>query len=439
MKNAISYKLQVTSYKLPLTAFFLFFLFLSPFFLFAQHFDTYFENKTLRLDYLHVGNAHGEQIEPVTFWQGGIWSGTREQLIEPARLGDMVLTVKDAQTNTIIFTRSYCTLFGEFVTTEKAETEEGRFEECVFIPYPKMPVKYEFTVYSRANVPTFLFAGEFDPKTTPQKPFHTEYKVMDLHIGGNAENCLDILFIPDGYAKKEKKKLQKDMHTFAGYILNCSPFKENLNKINIRAIEGYSKQSGITDPNAKVYKNTLINSSYNTIDVDRYLMCLNVWKMNEIAANAPYDAILIIANSTKYGGGGIYNFYAVVNSDGQYSDYVTVHELGHSVAGLGDEYFTSEVSVRDYYPEGIEPVEPNLTTLVDFNKKWRSLLPADFPIPTPDTDAYNNILGVFEGGGYVANGVYRPWRDCTMKEKVYNGFCPVCQKAFLNIFEYFAK
>jgi hypothetical protein len=446
--SVTSFQLQVTRYKrsiLPfsflLSAFsiLLFSLLLSPFLLFSQNFDTYFENKTLRLDYLHIGNAQGEKIEPVTFWQGGIWSGTREQLIEPERLGEMVLTVKDAQTDNVIFTRSYSTLFGEFVTTEKAETEEGRFEECVLIPYPKMPVKYEFTVYSRRNNPSFLYAGEVDPKTTPQKPFKKEYNVMDLHIGGSAEKCLDILFIPDGYSKNDEKKLQKDMRTFADYILKCSPFSENMDKLNIRAIEGFSEESGITDPNAEVFKKTLINSSYNTIDVDRYLMCLNVWKMNEIADDAPYDAILIICNSPKYGGGGIYNFYATVNSDDQYSDYVVVHELGHSIVGLGDEYFTSEVSVRDFYPEGVEPVEPNLTTLVEFEKKWKHLLAADVPVPTPDTDEYQNVIGVFEGGGYVAQGVFRPWRDCTMKEKVYNGFCPVCKEAFGRVFGYYAK
>jgi len=410
-----------------------------PFFLFSQHFDTYFENKTLRLDYLHIGNAHGEKIEPITFWQGGVWSGTRTQLNEPARLGEMVLTVKDAQTNTVIYTRSYSTLFGEFVTTEMAEIEEGRFEECVLFPYPKMPVKYEFTVYCRRNNPIFLYEGEFDPKTTPQKPFRIDHNVINLHIGGNAEACLDILLIPDGYSEEDKVKLKNDMQTFADYILNCSPFNENKDKINIRAIEGYSKESGITDPNANVFKNTLINSSYNTIGVDRYLMCLNVWKMNEIADDAPYDAILIVANSSKYGGGGIYNFYATVNSDGEYSDYVTVHELGHSVAGLGDEYFDSEVSVRDFYPEGIEPVEPNLTTLVDFDQKWKHLLPNEINIPTPDTEKFNNLLGVFEGGGYVAKGVYRPWRNCTMKDKVYNGFCPVCKETFSKVFEYYSN
>jgi hypothetical protein len=63
----------------------------------------------------------------------------------------------------------------------------------------------------------------------------------------------------------------------------------------------------------------------------------------------------------------------------------------------------------------------------------------DVPVPTPDKKEYDNIVGVFEGGGYVAKGVYRPWRNCTMKEKVYNGFCPVCSKALQNVFDYFSK
>ena len=405
----------------------------------AQNFDTYFQNKTLRLDYLHEGNAHTETVKPVTFWQGGVWSGTHTQLIEPARLGEMILTLKDKKTNEIIFTRSYSTLFGEYATTEKAEKETGHFEESVLMPYPKNPVIYELGVYSRAHQFTFLYSGEFDPKTTPQKPFVKEYNVMDLFVFGPPENCLDILIIPDGYSKKDKIKLQKDVDKFASYILNCSPFAENLNKINIRAIEGYSKDSGITDPNNKMYKKTLLGCSYNTIGVDRYLMCENVWKLNEIADDAPYDAILIICNSTKYGGGGIYNFYATVNSDGENSDYVVVHELGHSIAGLGDEYFTSEVSVRDFYPEGVEPVEPNLTTLVDFDKKWKHMMAQGIPVPTPATLEYLYTTGVYEGGGYVAKGVYRPWQRCTMKEKVYNGFCPVCTEALEKVFEYFFK
>lgn len=407
--------------------------------LFGQQFNDFFINQTLRIDYLHIGNSDSNRIEIASLFTGGTWNGTHTSLIEPNRYGDVLFEVFDAESDQLIFSRSYSCLFNEYRTTERAETEIGHFEECVLLPFPKKSITYQFTSYDRKKVAQIIGSGTFNPDTDAVTPFKKEYKIMTLHKSNAPEKALDILFIPDGYSKADKKTLRNDMKRFASYILGCSPFKESGYKINIRAIEGYSEESGITDPNNEIVKNTLLGSSYNVIDVDRYLMCLNVWKMHEIADDAPYDVIVIVANSKKYGGGGIYNFYCTVNNTGERADYVIVHELGHLIGGLGDEYFTSEVSVRDYYPVGVEPVEPNLTTLTDFESKWKSMMDAETPIPTPDARAYQNVLGVYEGGGYVAEGVFRPWRDCTMKEPIYNHFCPVCSKTLLEVIDYYAK
>lgn len=410
------------------------------YFLSAQHFDDYFINKTLRIDYLHIGkNDANTYIEVQRYHAGGQWNGTRSFLIEPNRYGDILFEMFDSKSGKLLFSRSYSCLFNEYRTTERAETEVGYFEEAILMPFPKSDVRFVFTSYDRLKQGAVVCEGYFSPDTTTVLPFKKEFKTMTLHQGATPDKALDILFIPDGYGKGDKKKLKYDMKRFASYILACSPFKDVTHKISVRAIEGYSEESGITDPNKGIEKNTLLGSSYNVLDLDRYLMCLNVWKMHEIADDAPYDVIVIIANSNKYGGGGIYNFYCTVNNTGDRSNYVIVHELGHLIGGLGDEYFTSEVSVRDYYPEGVEPIEPNLTTLVDFDSKWKDMLDPATPIPTPDTRAYQDVLGVFEGGGYVAEGVYRPWRNCTMKEAVYDNFCPVCTRTLLQVIDYYTK
>lgn len=405
----------------------------------AQHFDSYFVDQTLKLEYYHIGKKGEEKIEIHTFYKGGEWNGTRNQLLEPVRYGDMLIEVFDSISNTLIFSRSYSCLFGEYVATEKADTLEGKFEEVVLIPFPKNTILYKFTSFNRKQVPTIIYTGSFNPKETKTLSYTKEYKVKKLHKGGDPKTCLDILFIPDGYSENDKQQMAYDMKKFSSYIMECSPFSEHLDQININGIEAYSYESGITDPNADVYKNTVLNCSYNSLDLDRYLMCLNVFKMHNIAEDAPYDIIIIICNSPKYGGGGIYNFYCTVNNKGEYSDYVIVHELGHLLAGLGDEYYTSDVSVRDFYPEGIEPIEPNLTTLVAFEKKWKQQMDPETPIPTLDTKQYNKVLGVYQGGGYVAEGVYRPWQNCTMKEKLYNNFCPVCTKTILETIQYYSK
>ncbi|MEG2849624.1 MAG: M64 family metallopeptidase, partial [Bacteroidales bacterium] len=76
-----------------------------------------------------------------------------------------------------------------------------------------------------------------------------------------------------------------------------------------------------------------------------------------------------------------------------------------------------------------EPWEPNITTLVNFGSKWQDLISKDTPIPTPNDPKYLNVLGVFEGGGYMTKGIYRPYYECRMKNNTAQGFCPACQRA----------
>lgn len=409
---------------------------------FAQHFDQYFVNKTLRVNYLHVGNFSTESLKIDHFTAGGTWNGTRQYLIEPNTYGDIMVEMFDSLTNKLIYSRSYSCLFTEYRTTERGETEIASMEESVNVPFPKNTVKLKFTAFDRKRVGMVLSESYFNPNSTPTEPLTKQYKTMNLHVGNTPDKAIDILFIPDGYAKSDAKLLKHDMKRFASYVMKCSPYKEMKKKVNVRAIKGFSEESGITQPQNNIYKKTLINCAYNALDLDRYLMCEGVWHLYDVADDAPFDAIVIICNSEKYGGGGIYNFYCTVYNHGQYPDYVIVHEMGHLIGGLADEYYTSEVSVQDFYPASVEPVEPNLTTLVDFDSKWKNMLPEGTAIPTPvtgkGTPEYDQ-LGVYEGGGYVAKGVYRPAQHCTMHQIRYNDFCPVCKKTLEEVIDYYAR
>ena len=408
----------------------------------AQHFDDYFVDKTLRISYLHIGNKNLEYLQIDHFTLVDHWNGTRSQLVEPYRYGDILIEVFDQVSKKLIYSRSYSCLFTEYRTTERGETEIARMEECANIPMPQKPVRLRFTSFDRKNEPTVLKDTVLNPADLPVQPAKKEYAVMNLHKGNSPDKALDLLFIPDGYAKSDAKKLDYDMKRFAKYVMNCTPYKENRRHVNIRAIKGFSEQSGITQPQNNFYVNTLLNCTYNAIDLDRYLMCPGVWNLHEVADDAPYDAIIIICNSEKYGGGGIYNFYCTVYNHGQYPDYVVVHEMGHLIGGLADEYYTSEVSVQDFYPEGVEPTEPNLTTLVDFGSKWADKVESGTPIPTPPVSKghpdYDRI-GVYEGGGYVAKGVYRPTLHCTMNSIIYNDFCPVCRETLEKVIRYYSR
>ncbi len=91
------------------------------------------------------------------------------------------------------------------------------------------------------------------------------------------------------------------------------------------------------------------------------------------------------------------------------------------------------------YIAGVEPWEPNLTTLTDFASKWQDLLAPSTPVPTPVADAARYPVGVYEGGGYQFKGVYRPADDCRMRTNTAPTFCPACTRAIDRLIDFYVK
>jgi len=208
----------------------------------------------------------------------------------------------------------------------------------------------------------------------------------------------------------------------------------------VHLIESVSDESGVDDPRRGIYRNNLLGCSFNSLELDRYMLSLENRTIRDIAAKAPYDAIIILANEQKYGGGGIFNLYATCISDNEFDGYVFTHEFGHSFAGLGDEYFTSEVAYNEMYPRGIEPWEPNITALLDpEHPKWEDLIEEGTAVPTPDDSLHAGVVGCFEGAGYSAKGLYRPYRECRMFTKGLLPFCPVCRRAIERMIDFHTK
>lgn len=154
-------------------------------------------------------------------------------------------------------------------------------------------------------------------------------------------------------------------------------------------------------------------------------------------AGIPYEHIIILANTDVYGGGGIYNSYTLTTAHHAMFKPVVVHEFGHSFAGLADEYFYEDDVMTDTYPLDVEPWEQNISTRVNFASKWEDMLAPNTPVPTPATQHQSYPVGVYEGGGYSAKGIYRPAFNCRMKTNEYPEFCPVCRRAIQRIIEFY--
>jgi IgA Peptidase M64/Peptidase M64 N-terminus len=408
---------------------------------FAQvKFDDYFLNKSLRIDYYHFGNADSDSYAIDELIEEPYWGGSRKNLLDIFNYGKYIVKVFDQASDSLIFSKTYSTLFSEWQTVAEAKKITKGFSEAVIIPYPKKKIRVEFYDRDKENNPVKKLVYNIDPSDYfIRKENRNQYPVFNILNNGDPANKVDIVIIPDGYTKDEMDQFKKDCEKFANYLFNTSPYKENKDKFNIRGVEAPSEDSGTDIPADNVWKKTLLNISFYTFNLKRYLMTEDYKTVCDVAANAPYDQIYIIVNSDEYGGGAIYNYYSVCVHQNRFEEYIFTHEFGHGFAGLADEYYSSSVTYENFYPLNIEPLEPNLTTLVNFKSKWKDMVSDTIPIPTPAEPKYKNVVGAFEGGGYTAKGVYRPCMDCTMYSLSVNNFCPVCKRAIQEMIDYYTK
>jgi uncharacterized small protein (DUF1192 family) len=258
-----------------------------------------------------------------------------------------------------------------------------------------------------------------------------------------------------------------------------------------------AEESGIDEPTRGSYVVSSVGASFNSLGSERYLLTEDNRALRDVAANVPYDVLLIMVNHERYGGGGIYNAYCTFTAHGAWTDYLLLHELGHSFAGLADEYYSSDVAYSEFYPSGTEPAEANITALLaPGGLKWGALVEEGTPVPTPwDKDAFDAAslayqnrrrelneqiselsrsgappekvapleeelerlaaeiteraasalaaepfagrVGAFEGAGYASTGLYRPMLDCLMFRRGVQPFCKVCERAVSDTIRYY--
>lgn len=384
-------------------------------------FAGFFEAKTLRIDLEHRGNQRQESYQVRALVLEGPWAGSRKKRLDPYDYGAHRFEIRDAASGALLYSRGYSSLFGEWATTREAKKHTKSFSESVRIPLPK--AAFELAIYTRQRSGKLarVMQTRLDPKSPRVKAWTRSPGVIakDLHISGPLHRKLDILIIGDGYAKNNQAKFFADAKRFSRVLLENPTFGAHKDKLNLRALFAPSATSGVSEPRKGRVLNTPLGLSFNTFDSPRYLMTSQNLKLRQIAAHAPYDALYLMANTSRYGGGGIYNLYSTFPSDNEYDAYVFIHEFGHSFGGLGDEYYDSNVSYDDseFYPKGVEPWEPNLTRFLKRQIKWKALLDQGVPIPTPNLAKYDGRVGLSEGAGYTAKGMYRPQLNCKMKGK----------------------
>lgn len=399
-------------------------------------YDRYFEDKSLRIDYMSIGDAKTQTAVVHELREEPVWGGPKKNLIEPFGYGEYLMEIYDAASDELIYSRSFCSLFGEWRTTAEAKTETQAWYNSMSVPYPKDRIIVDLKARNKADMKFYsIMRHKIDPSSMfIDKAPLVDNKVVKIQDNGGPTDKVDLVFIAEGYTEAELDKFFKDAERFSEALFACPPFDTCRDDFNVWAVGTVSMDSGTSSSGIGIYKNTALKTGYYTFGLDRYLTTKDMKSIKDATWNVPCDAVFLLINAETYGGGGIYNSYACGTADNARTLNVFTHEFGHSFAGLGDEYFESEVAYESYYNLEKELWEPNITTLVEFDRKWKDLLPEGTPIPTPLNDETKDKIGVFEGGGYLSEGIYRPMDHCMMRD--YAPFCPACSRAILQMVDF---
>ena len=406
----------------------------------AQRFEDFFEDKTLRIDYNFAGNAHQQEIAVDQLNVSPHWYGKRQRLAELPLEGNGQITVRSHKTGQVIYRHSFSTLFQEWLSYPEAQNVRKSFENVFLVPMPKDTI--DVTLDLRNNrrevmaslthqvVPTDILIRRIGEKDVT--PYETIQEAKD------SQHCIHIAYLAEGYQKDEMSTFIDDVRVAMEALFEHEPFKSLRDRFHIVAVKAPSQESGTSEPGRGIWKNTALHSHFDTFYSDRYLTTLHLKDMHDWLAGIPYEHIIVLVNSGRYGGGGIFNSYNLTTTHHAKYRPVVVHEFGHSFCGLGDEY-AYDIEEVPMYPKDIEPWEPNLTTLVDFPSKWQDLVDKKTPIPTPLTMQNKDKVGVYQGAGYNLKDVYRPCQDCRMRTNEHPVFCPVCQRALTHLIDFYTK
>jgi hypothetical protein len=462
----------------------------------AVDFDRYFLDATMRIDFVHVGDAKEEMITLDRVLVQGPWAGNPRALLDDYDTGRYFVKVSDAASGTLLYSRGFDSYFGEYKTSAPALAGEKRaYFESALIPCPKAPVRFAVEIRGRDNRLGPLFSRVIDPadKTVVREKPPAGIVVVEAVKNGPPGRKVDLAVLGEGYTRAEEGKFRADLGRVVALLFREEPYRSLRDRFNVRGVLRPSDESGCDEPGHGSFRATALGATFDSLGSDRYVLTEDNRSLRDVAGAVPYDALLIMVNYARYGGGGIYNLYCVFTIDNQWWEYLVLHEFGHSFGGLGDEYYTSDVAYNDFYPAGIEPTEPNITALLDPARlKWKDAATPGIAVPTPwekpafdamDTayqkirrevnakiagmkrggapaaavaeaeadserlsreqaakvDAYLRAscfwgtTGAFEGAGYAARGLYRPALDCLMFTKGTKPLCAVCERAIVRV------
>lgn len=232
---------------------------------------------------------------------------------------------------------------------------------------------------------------------------------------GSDPNRINIVVLGDGYTQGELDKYANHVEVRLTKLFAEQPFADYAAYFNVRRIDVVSRESGGDHPSQQIFRDTALHARYECLGSKRpWVLCVNDGAVESVldrsVPSIDQPIVLVLVNDQEYGGSAR-GTYAVasVHEDGA---EIMLHELGHSLGELADEYVLAD---RTRCQNRVEPDEVNATRESTVPAiKWSHWIEPGTPVPA--TDVTPGIVSAFEGARYCETGLYRP----TFKSKMRN-------------------
>ena len=261
------------------------------------------QDRTLRVDYIFSGTDTRASISLASLSSFNTWAGRRVKMDKVPLKGNGQICMTDAASGQVLYRMSFSTLFQEWQATEEATRVTKAFENVFLLPMPSAPVNVTVELFDLRGRPAASLTHPVDPSDILIRPIGTNPPpTVDIHRSGSPADCIDIVMIPEGYTADELGTFLDDCTAAWESFMNHEPFSTLRDRFNVIAALIPSEQSGVSVPRQNNWKSTALESHFDTFYSDRYLTTLQLSRLHNLIAGLPYEHIIILANSTTYGG-----------------------------------------------------------------------------------------------------------------------------------------
>lgn len=177
----------------------------------AQDFNQYFENKTLRLDYIFGGNTQEQFIVLDELARYPLWAGRTHHLSENALRGNGQVRLYDEATHQLIYTTSFSTLFQEWLSTAEATTTSKSFENVFLVPFPKQKTRVEVVLFDENGKEKSSLTHVIQPQDIliHDKGITAVTPHEYLHQAKNKDKAINVVFVAEGYTAAEMSQFME--------------------------------------------------------------------------------------------------------------------------------------------------------------------------------------------------------------------------------------